>query len=191
MGSFALALALASGCGGAVSHNDDTPSAGHGQGGTHTTRAGSSFGGSSGAPGRAGSSGSSGDLSTGGSLVDPEPVDAGCPMQDLPPPDMQCDPFTKGMCGAGAGCYPFVDHPQGSGCDQQHYGTVCLTAGQGKQGDLCGDDTGDFCAEGFVCVVGQRAGKRCAALCKLGATNQCTGGFICGDLDVAGFGVCG
>ena len=56
----------------------------------------------------------------------------------------------------------FVDHPQGSGCDQQRYGTVCLAAGQGKQGDLCGDGAGD-CAEGFVCVVGQRAGKRCAA----------------------------
>jgi hypothetical protein len=190
VGSFALALALASGCGGAVAHNDDVPQAGRSHGGTHSSKAGSSFGGSAGA-GRAGASGSGGAVSTGGSLMDPEPVDAGCPVQDLPPPQVECDPFKTGECGAGAGCYPFVDHPEGSGCDQQRYGTVCLTAGAGKQGDLCGDDVGDFCAPGFVCVVGQRAGKRCAALCKLGATNQCTGGLICGDLDVAGFGVCG
>jgi len=191
VGSFALALALASGCGGAVAHNDDVPAAGRGQGGTRTSKAGSSFGGSAGLPGRAGSGGSGGVVSSGGSLIDPDPVDAGCTMQDLPPPDMECDPFTPGVCGAGAGCYPFVDHPEGSGCDQQRYGTICLSAGLGKQGDLCGDDVGDFCSEGFVCVVGQRAGKRCAALCKLGATNQCAGGLICGDLDVAGFGVCG
>jgi len=190
MGSFALAAALAAGCGGAVSHNGDDAAAGQGPGGTRGSKAGSSFGGSSAAPGRAGSSGSAGYVSAGGSLMDPDPVDTGCPMQELPPPDVQCDPFTKGVCGAGAGCYPFVDHPQGSGCDQQRYGTICLVAGQGKQGDLCGDGATD-CAEGFVCVVGQRAGKRCAALCKLGATNQCTGGLICGDLDVAGFGVCG
>jgi hypothetical protein len=56
---------------------------------------------------------------------------------------------------------------------------------------LCGDAQGDWCAPGFVCVVGQRAGKRCAALCKLGAPNSCTGGLVCGELDVAGFGVCG
>lgn len=190
MGSMALVLALASGCGGAVAHNDGDPTAGQSVGGTRSSSAGASFGGSSGTLGRAGSNGNAGSVSAGGGLMDPDPVDSGCPMQDLPPPEVECDPFTKGVCGPGAGCYPFVDHPQGSGCDQQRYGTLCLTAGQGKQGDLCGDG-GDSCAEGFVCVVGQRAGKRCAALCKLGSTDQCTGGFICGDLDVAGFGVCG
>jgi hypothetical protein len=188
VGSFALALGLASGCGGSVSRNNEVPSTHGGSSSSH--KAGSSSGGSSGLAGSAGTSGG-GDFSTGGSLVDPTPVDAGCPMQDLPPPDNQCDPFTAGSCGPGAGCYPFVDHPQGTGCDQQHYGTVCLTAGIGRQGDVCGDEVGDFCAEGFVCVVGQRAGKRCAALCKLGGTNQCAGGLICGDLDVAGYGVCG
>jgi len=193
LGSFALALASASACGGAVAHNDDVPSAGQSHGGTHTAQAGSRSGGGGGggATGRAGSGGSSGAVSAGGSLTDPPPVDEGCPMQQPPQVDMQCDPFNPGECGAGSGCYPFVDHPQGSGCDQQRYGTVCLSAGQGKQGDLCGDDVGDFCAAGFVCVVGQRAGKRCAALCQPGATDQCTGGLICGDLDVAGFGVCG
>jgi hypothetical protein len=121
----------------------------------------------------------------------PDPVDSGCEMTELPPPRLDCDPFATGSCGPGAGCFPFVEHPEGSGCDQQVYGTICLPAGQGRQGALCGDDVGDFCADGFVCVVGQRAGKRCAALCKLGEANQCSGGLICGELDVAGFGVCG
>jgi hypothetical protein len=112
-------------------------------------------------------------------------------MQELPPPELECDPFTFGSCPGGSGCYPFVDHPDGSGCDQQRYGTVCLPPGTGTQGSLCGEDSGDYCAPGFVCVVGQRAGKRCASLCKLGGVNQCTGGLICGELDVAGFGVCG
>src|SRR5947207_969072 len=75
-GSFALALALASGCGGAVEHKGDVPEAGRSHGGTRASKAGSSFGGSAGA-GRAGASGSGGTVSTGGSLVDPEPVDAG------------------------------------------------------------------------------------------------------------------
>ena len=83
------------------------------------------------------------------------------------------------------GCYPFVEHPEGLGCDAQVYGTICLPGGVGTQGAICGDDTGDICAPGFVCVVGQRAGKRCAALCDPGGEDTCTGGLICGDLDVA------
>jgi hypothetical protein len=114
-------------------------------------------------------------------------------MEELPPPTIQCDPYNPGSgeCPAGAGCYPFVEHPEGKGCDAQVYGTVCGVAGVGTQGDRCGDDIGDYCAPGFVCVVGQRAGKRCAALCEPGSDDQCKGGLICGDLDVAGFGVCG
>jgi hypothetical protein len=124
-------------------------------------------------------------------LVDPDPVETGCTTAELPAPDIECDPFTAGTCDPGFGCYPFVDHPAGAGCDQQRYGTICLPAGNGSQGALCGDDAKDWCAPGFVCVVGQRAGKRCAALCELGTPNTCQGGLICGDLDVAGFGVCG
>ena len=187
-------LGSAFGCGGAVSHTDDVPSAGTGSGvgGAQNGHAGVSSGGSSsvaGKPGRAGSSGA--EPTAGSGVVDPPPVETGCPMEDLPPPDLECDAFTAGSCGAGSGCYPFVDHPEGSGCDQQHYGTVCLPAGQGEQGAVCGNGDADWCSPGFVCVVGQRAGKRCAALCKLGGVNQCAGGLICGDLDVAGFGVCG
>jgi hypothetical protein len=147
----------------------------------------------SGSTGRAGSGGSAaGTASTpDGGLIDPEPVETGCNPENLPPPEIECDPFGANTCGPGRGCYPFVDHPEGSGCDQQRYGTVCLSAGQGTQGQLCGETASDWCAPGFVCVVGQRAGKRCAALCELGTANTCKGGLICGDLDVAGFGVCG
>ncbi len=195
LGSFALALALAFGCGGSVVHNDDVPASTHSHGGTHMTKGGSSSGGSGGmggtGGGRAGAGGSSGSVSAGGSAMDPPPVDAGCAMQDLPPPDVQCDPFKRASAARARAVTRSWTIRRGTGCDEQRYGTVCLSAGLGKQGDLCGDDIGDFCAEGFVCVVGQRAGKRCAALCKLGATDQCTAGLICGDLDVAGFGVCG
>ena len=189
LGYCALAFGLAFGCGGAVEHGGEVTSSGAGHGAVSAGGAGGSSAGTHGVIGRAGSNGSAG-FGVGGSLVnDPPPVDAGCPIQDLPPPVVECDAFVAGSCGPGAGCYPFVDHPEGSGCDQQRYGTRCLPAGQGTQGALCGEI--DWCAEGFVCVVGQRAGKRCAALCKLGGTNQCAGGLVCGDLDVAGFGVCG
>jgi hypothetical protein len=184
----ALVLSAAFGCGGSVAHGGPGGEAGSAEGGRATGRAGSATGGSL---GRAGGGASNGATAQGGGeLTDPDPVETGCPEEDLPPPDLECDPWTPGVCGPGAGCYPFVDHPEGNGCDQQRYGTLCLPAGQGVQGHSCGDDAGD-CAEGFVCVVGQRAGKRCAALCQLGRANQCSGGLLCGDLDVAGFGVCG
>lgn len=190
MGCCALAFALVFGCGGATVHGDGDGAAGSvsegGSSGSH--KAGAATGGSS-TP-RAGSP-SSGGSSMDAGPIQRDPVDSGCTTEDLPPPQTECDPFAPGTCPAGTGCYPFVDHPEGGGCEQQAYGTVCLPAGQGRQGDLCGDDVGDYCASGFVCVVGQRAGKRCAALCKLGGVNQCSGGLICGDLDVPGFGVCG
>lgn len=189
-GCCALALALGVGCGGAVTHSDgagDEPGAGTSNH-TQAGRGGSAAGGSAsvaGMPARAGA---------GGRPIDePDPVETACPVEELPPPSIQCDPYRPGSgdCASGSGCYPFVEHPEGKGCDAQIYGTICLVAGVGVQGDRCGDDTGDWCAPGFVCVVGQRAGKRCAALCKPGVDNQCAGGLICGDLDVSGFGVCG
>ena len=189
LGCYALAFGVALGCGGSVEQNDG--GAGPGSGGNASSKAGS--GAVAGSPGRAGSGGYAGTetLPNNGGSVEPEPVDTGCTAAELPPPLLECDPFDVNSCGAGAGCYPFVDHPEGSGCDQQRYGTLCLQAGQGVQGDLCGQEVGQGCGPGFVCVVGQRAGKRCAALCELGAPNTCKGGLICGDLDVAGFGVCG
>jgi hypothetical protein len=186
-----LALGVGVGCGGAVEHNDADGSSGTHQNGGSKSNGGSSPIGRAGTAG-GGSGGTAGIATSGGTgITDPNPVETGCKPEDLPPPDVECDAFTLGSCGAGLGCYPFVDHPEGSGCDQQRYGTVCAPAGVGRQGDLCGEDVGDFCAEGFACVVGQRAGKRCAALCDPQAPNPCAGGLICGDLDVAGFGVCG
>lgn len=184
----ALVLALAPACGGTVARGDGDPS----EGGSSATagKGGRSFGGSS--AGRAGSAavGGSGATAGTGGKDDPPPVDTGCPDRELPPPNITCDPFVGDSCGAGLGCYPYVDHPEGSGCDAQVYGTQCVPVGSGTQGSLCGEGA-EFCAAGFVCVVGQRAGKRCAQLCKLGESNQCPGGLLCGELDVAGFGVCG
>jgi hypothetical protein len=191
VGGCALVLALAFGCGGTTQHGGPSGAAGSAtQGGGAPSRAGSSAGGSGGT-GRAGAPTSGGTRMDPDPPVDKPPVDAGCPMADLPAPQLECDPFKAGDCGPDLGCYPFVEHPEGNGCGEQQYGTVCLPAGSGTQGEFCGDDVGDYCAPGFVCVVGQRAGKRCAALCQLGKPNQCTGGLICGDLDVAGYGVCG
>jgi hypothetical protein len=178
-------LGLVVGCGGAVTDSDDEI----GSGGTPaqpSNRAGFTSGGSSGVAGMLGSAGSAGKP-----IKDPPPVNTACPPEELPPPSLQCDAYSTGDCGAGAGCYPFVEHPEGRGCDAQVYGTICQPAGFGTQGMLCGDETGDICAPGFVCVVGQLAGKRCAALCDPLGENTCTGGLLCGDLDVAGFGVCG
>jgi hypothetical protein len=189
VGWCALALALAVGCGGATEHGGAQAAAGDtSSGGSAVGRSGSGSGGTS--IGRAGTANSGGSSMDAGPM-ERDPVDSGCPMDSMQMAQNECDPFVVGSCPPGAGCYPFVEHPEGSGCDQQVYGTVCLPAGQGRQGDLCGDDASELCAPGFACVVGQRAGKRCAALCKLGGVNQCSGGLICGDLDVPGFGVCG
>ncbi|HEX2874209.1 MAG TPA: hypothetical protein VHP33_23305 [Polyangiaceae bacterium] len=190
VGCCALLLGLAFGCGGAVAHGDGSSTGGSSShAGKSSGRAGASAAGSVGRGGSAGHAGT--EAFPEGGRVEPDPVETGCAPEDLPPPELECDPFKPGTCPAGLGCFPFVDHPEGSGCDQQRYGTLCLPAGSGKQGDLCGGDADDGCADGFVCVVGQRAGKRCAALCELGVPNKCGGGLICGDLDVAGFGVCG
>jgi hypothetical protein len=183
----ALVVSAASGCGGSVEHADQLGEAGTGRGGGSTSKAGGGAGGTS--AGRAGSAGLGG-ATAGAAIVDPDPIDTGCPEQEPLPPDLECDPFTPGSCGPGLGCYPFVDHPAGSGCLPQRYGTLCAPAGSGLQGDACGGDSGG-CAPGLVCVVGQGSGKRCAALCELGKPNSCSGGLLCGDLDVAGFGACG
>lgn len=182
------ALLLAPACGGSVAHGGAD---GDDDGGSSATagKGGRSFGGST--SGRAGTNGVGGNgASASGGTDDPPPVTTACPPEELPPPDITCDPFDPASCGAGFGCYPYVDHPEGSGCDAQVYGTQCVPVGSGTQGSLCGEDVG-FCAAGFVCVVGQRAGKRCAQLCKQGEPNQCGSGLLCGDLDVSGFGVCG
>ena len=192
VGCCALLVALI-GCGGAVEHSGsgDEPAVGTG-GGTGSPsqhKAGSAA--TAGSPSMAGQA--SAGTPSGGfpNLPDPPPVTSGCEMEGEAPVTKECDPFTANTCLAGMACYPFVDHPEGDGCGTQTYGAVCLPNGIGTQGMRCGDDTGDWCAAGHVCVVGQRAGKRCAKLCQLGKADQCEGGLVCGDLDVAGYGVCG
>ncbi|RYZ09355.1 MAG: hypothetical protein EOO73_03405 [Myxococcales bacterium] len=195
VGSFVLALGAplgSVGCGGSVVHGSGEGEPEPGVGGSSASGSGGSGGSAAGSGGKVGSAGSAGSTAqagVGGSR-EPDPIDTGCPEEELPPPDLQCDPFDPASCGPGFGCYPYVDHPEGSGCDQQRYGTACAPAGSGTQGALCGG-AADWCASGFVCVVGQRAGKRCAQLCDLAASRQCSGGLLCGELDVAGFGVCG
>lgn len=185
----ALLLSAASGCGGSAEHGGPSSSvAGAQQAGSGGATAPGTGGATS--PGRGGGGASAGNAQAGGAIVDPDPVETGCPEQEPLPPDLRCDPFTPDSCSPGLGCYPFVEHPTGNGCEQQHYGTTCALVGSGRQGDSCGGDA-DNCAQGFVCVVGQRAGKRCSALCELGKPNTCPGGLLCSDLDVAGFGVCG
>ncbi|HKY40455.1 MAG TPA: hypothetical protein VJN18_31190 [Polyangiaceae bacterium] len=185
-GCCALVLAWVVGCGGATTHSDDEPDSG-GTSAKPPNGGGYANGGSSGTAGTRSTAGAAGKP-----IKDPLPVNTACPPEELPPPSLECDAYSSSStCGAGLGCYPFVEHPDGRGCDAQVYGTICLPGGVGTQGVVCGDDTGDICAPGFVCVVGQLAGKRCAALCDPVGENTCTGGLICGDLDVAGFGVCG
>jgi hypothetical protein len=185
VGTFALALATAFGCGGATSQGDagGQPSAG--------VSGAAAVGGAGATGGASGAGGTSAAPIAGAASTDPPPVQTGCAPDDLPPPVLECDPFEVGSCGPDSGCYPFVEHPEGSGCEAQSYGARCRPSGVGVQGELCGQAQGDWCAAGHVCVVGQRAGKRCAALCRPGVSGQCSGGLICGDLDVAGFGVCG
>jgi hypothetical protein len=194
VGSCALVLALLFGCGGATAHNPDGEPPGPAAGTAGTVAQGASSAGGSASragSGGMGSSAGSRNLGGGGAGTDPPPVTSGCKPEDMPPPRVDCDPFGANTCGDGAGCYPFVEHPEGSGCGAQVYGTRCLPTGFGTQGQLCGEEVGDWCSGGHVCVVGQRAGKRCAELCEPGVPDQCSGGLICGDLDVAGFGVCG
>jgi len=194
--SFVLA-AVAFGCGGAVERNrDEVGSSGSGGASSRAgaeARGGAVTGGranTAGAPPSAGAGGSR--PPSGGAGGEGVPIDSGCTPEDLPPPTMECDAFSGlGECGPGMACYPFVEHPGGDGCEAQVYGTWCSPAGVGTQGARCGDDTGDWCAAGHVCVIGQRPGKRCAALCTSRDPNACTDGLLCGDLDVAGFGVCG
>jgi hypothetical protein len=148
--------------------------------------------------GRAGHGGRGNSLAgSGGSGISTPPdagrdayVDPGCPDVGAPSAMNECDPFAAlPSCPAGEGCFPFVRHPYGEGCDVQSFGTECRPTGTGKQGDICGGD-GLSCASGFVCVVGAQPGKHCVQLCPVGAQNVCPPGMICGELDVEGYGVC-
>ena len=137
------------------------------------------------AHGGATSSGGRGSGGTTSPFVDPE-----CPSVEPEPGVFECDPLAPAQqCGPDMGCYPYVQHPFGDGCDVETYGSVCLPSGTGTQGALCGDGGVD-CAAGYVCVIGAHAGRRCAKLCAFAGANECPPGMICGDTDIQGYGVC-
>src|SRR5690606_37346876 len=92
-------------------------------------------------------------------------------------------------CEEGFGCYPYLDYPFGEGCGHARFGTRCIPASTGEQGELCGSDLG-YCAPGYMCVVGAVSGRRCGKICEPVADHGCPSGLICGETDIAGFGVC-
>jgi hypothetical protein len=121
----------------------------------------------------------------------PEPppfVDPGCPpVVDRPPID-ECDPLAElSGCPPGESCFPFVDYPSGP-CEVERYGTLCLPAGPGTQGESCSRDP---CAADHICVSTGR-GTQCARLCGLAADapSVCAPGLLCLPIDIEGFGGC-
>jgi hypothetical protein len=104
---------------------------------------------------------------------------------------VECDPLAEtdpdrvSDCPEFEGCYPYVQYPSAP-CEPETFGTRCSLAGTGLQGQAC---SATRCAPGFLCVVTGR-GMQCAELCRLPGVNTCADGFICGSLDIDGFGVC-
>ncbi len=203
---FFAPLALAHGCGGLSEHDADDDEVQPGSGGKPSKAdAGQSDAGVTG--------GSAGTLDAGTDAEDaaldaaedapadaPEDApadvgfdvydDPGCPDAAPPPGVVECDVFGNPTgCPDGEGCYPYVDHPYGDGCDVQTFGAVCYQSGTGTQGDECGSGTGG-CAAGYICVIGAKPGKRCVQMCDLNVPNSCPDGLICGETDVEGVGVC-
>jgi hypothetical protein len=112
------------------------------------------------------------------------------PCENPPPPiqDFQCDPYhqNNGDCLANEGCYIYVQYPEEK-CGQEVYGSFCVPAGTGQQGDECFG--GNECAAGLDCVV-TGSGTQCVTLCPLEGDDHCPPGFVCEPIDVDGFGGC-
>jgi hypothetical protein len=179
-------LALVAACGGEAGYDPRAGTGAAGAGGASAV---------AGAPSSGGAAGTSatGVTSAGGRATPPDElpfVDPGCPNEPAPPGIVECDPLaaTSG-CLPGEACYPYVDHPFGKGCDAESFGALCQPAGSGTDGSLCGDGS-EGCANGYVCVIGARAGRRCAKLCRIDQVDLCSNGTICEDTDVQGYGVC-
>jgi len=121
--------------------------------------------------------------------TEPPPfLDPGCPPASERPSINQCDPLagTSG-CPLGESCFPYVDYPTGP-CEVERYGTLCLPAGPGTQGDSCSNQG---CAADHICVSTGR-GTQCARLCGLdaNAASVCAPGLLCLPIDIQGFGGC-
>ena len=123
------------------------------------------------------------------SPTEPPPfADPGCPPASERPAINECDPLaTISGCPAGTSCFPYVDYPAGP-CGIELYGTRCLAAGPGTQGDSCAEQP---CAAGHICVSTGR-GTQCARLCVLAENDPsiCSPGLLCLPIDIEGFGGC-
>jgi len=122
-------------------------------------------------------------------MPEPEPFeDPGCPPVSPPPARNDCDPLaTPSGCAESQSCFPFVLYPQGP-CEVEQYGTMCLLAGPGTQGDAC---TRQGCAAGHICVLTGR-GTQCARVCSFAddAADVCAPGLLCQPIDIEGYGSC-
>jgi hypothetical protein len=194
VGAGLLTLSLGLACGGQTTSSSDK----RGRGGKSATtmpddgQAGASEGGRGGVPDAIDGGPMPDDDPSGGAADMDPPIydDPGCPDVEAPPGVVECDLFNEPSgCFADEGCYPYVAHPYGEGCEQQTFGAVCRPAGGGVQGSVCGDGSSG-CAAGYACVVGTQSGKRCVKICDLNAPNACGDGLICGETDVEGVGVC-
>lgn len=148
---------------------------------------GGEVGGDEGGGGRAFVTSASTGTGEGGGGFDPW-VDTPC--DDQPPPieDFACDPYEQGNgdCFPGESCDIYVQYPS-EPCGQEIYGSHCLPAGPGEQGDPCGSPLD--CAAGFVCVV-TGVGTQCVQYCSLTGESGCPLGMVCEPIDVEGFGGC-
>lgn len=166
-----------------VTSDDDAASAGKGGRGGSAGAAGAMH-----LAGRGGVGGTAGSAT--GGTGDVPYVDPGCPDAAAPPGVMECNVFDAvSTCGAGLACKPDIDHPYGSGCDQQVFNLRCVFPGTGEQGAACGNGMAD-CAAGFICVVGASHGARCLKMCPLDGSTECPSGYVCGPTDADGIGVC-
>lgn len=144
-------------------------------------------GGAGGASAQNGSS-STGTHKDGGKDAFPDYVEPTCPTKPPPVQDYACDPYHQGNgdCQSGEGCYIYVQYPTDP-CGQEVYGSICLPAGSGQQGDEC--QGAQSCGAGLACVV-TGSGTQCVQLCPLTGPSGCPSGLVCEPIDVEGFGGC-
>lgn len=175
-------MAFAVGCGGSVDSAENRPGVAAGDGATSSVAGGASGQPDAGAAtGGTSGFGSGGAAGIGGTFIDP-----GCPDAMRVAGPSECDALaTDTGCGFGQRCLPTVEYAED--CGTEVFGTVCVEAGSGAQGDDCVDEP---CSEHHVCVTtGQ--GSQCVRLCALVAGgDDCAPGLLCQALDVDGYNVC-
>ncbi len=185
-----LVLVVAFACSGrstVVTGDDDEAAGGPALGGKGGHAGAAGRGGSLQLAGRGGTGGSAGKAT--GGTGDAPYNDPGCPDAAAPSGTTECSVFDMGSCAPGLACKPDVEHPYGTGCDQQVISMLCVVAGSGQQGDSCENGMSD-CGDGFLCVLGASHGPRCLRMCPLDGSTRCPSGYVCGPTDADGIGVC-